>query len=114
MPIDAASATAAWPTAMFSSSIEEIVGRDPAVGQVAVIGRPDEKWGERPVLIVEPRSGQSLDTAALLQSLRGKVADWWIPDDVAFVDELPHTATGKLLKTKLREDFKDYRLPTAE
>ena len=64
------------------AEIEDIVGRDPAVGLVAVIGRSDAKWGERPVLIVEPRRGQSPDAEALLRSLRGKVADWWIPDQV--------------------------------
>jgi len=57
--------------------------------------------------------GAQVSRDELLAFYQGKVAKWWIPDDVVFVDELPHTATGKLLKTKLREDFKDYKLPTA-
>jgi fatty-acyl-CoA synthase len=87
------------------TEIEDIVGRDPSVGQVAVIGRPDEKWGERPVLVVEPRAGQSLDSEALLESLRGKVAKWWIPDRVAQVRSMPLASTGKIDKNRLRADY---------
>ncbi len=87
------------------AEIEEIVGRHPAVGLVAVIGREDEKWGERPVLIVEPRQGQVVDTQSLLASLRGKVADWWIPDDVEQIETMPLAATGKIDKIKLRADY---------
>jgi fatty-acyl-CoA synthase len=85
--------------------VEDIVGRHPSVRQVAVIGRPDEKWGERPVLIVEPRAGQSLDADALLESLQGKVAKWWIPDRVAQVRSMPLASTGKIDKNRLRADF---------
>jgi fatty-acyl-CoA synthase len=87
------------------TEIEDIVGRHPSVGQVAVIGRPDEKWGERPVLVVEPRAGQSLDAQALLESLRGKVAKWWIPDGVAEVRSMPLASTGKIDKNRLRADY---------
>ena len=87
------------------TEIEDIVGRHPSVGQVAVIGRPDEKWGERPVLVVEPRAGESLDSEALLESLRGKVARWWIPDCVAQVSSMPLASTGKIDKNRLRSDF---------
>jgi len=87
------------------AEIEDIVGRDPAVGLVAVIGRTDEKWGERPVLIMEPRRGQSLDAEALLRSLRGKVADWWIPDQALWIESMPLAATGKIDKNRLRADY---------
>jgi fatty-acyl-CoA synthase len=87
------------------AEIEDIVGRDPAVGQVAVIGRPDEKWGERPVLVVEPRAGESLEIGNLVASLKGKVADWWIPGEVVTVPAMPLAATGKINKIQLRTDF---------
>src|SRR5262249_5287206 len=85
--------------------IEDIVGRHPAVGLVAVIGRAHEKWGERPLLIMEPRRGETLDVPALLRSLRGKVADWWIPDQVVEVESMPLAATGKIDKARLRADY---------
>jgi acyl-CoA synthetase (AMP-forming)/AMP-acid ligase II len=87
------------------AEIEEIVGRHPSVGQVAVIGRADEKWGERPLLIVELRKGQSADAKALTSWLRGKVADWWIPEHVVQIEAMPLAATGKIDKTRLREDY---------
>ncbi|HEY5410927.1 MAG TPA: AMP-binding protein, partial [Caulobacteraceae bacterium] len=87
------------------AEIEEIVGRHPAVGQVAVIGRPDPKWGERPVLIVEPRQGQSLDAPGLLDVLRGEVPDWWLPDQVVQIVVMPLAATGKIDKNRLRADY---------
>ncbi|MGA9572356.1 MAG: AMP-binding protein, partial [Lysobacterales bacterium] len=88
-----------------SAEIEDIVGRHPSVGLVAVIGRPDEKWGERPILFVEPRAGQSFDPQAVLESLRGKVANWWIPDQINQVSSMPLAATGKIDKNKLRIDY---------
>jgi acyl-CoA synthetase (AMP-forming)/AMP-acid ligase II len=87
------------------AEIEEIVGCHPGVGQVAVIGRSDEKWGERPVLVVEPRKGAVLDPADLLRMLKGKVADWWIPDQVEQISAMPLAATGKIDKLQLRQDY---------
>ncbi|WP_374572078.1 AMP-binding protein [Phenylobacterium sp.] len=96
------------------TEIEEIVGQHPAVGQVAVIGRADPKWGERPVLIVEPRQGGSVDAAALLRDLRGKVPDWWLPDRFAQVAAMPLAATGKIDKIRLRTDYADGRIPAQD
>jgi len=75
------------------------------VGLVAVIGRSDAKWGERPVLIVEPRQGHTPDAQELLLCLRGKVADWWIPDQVVLIESMPLAATGKIDKNRLRMDY---------
>jgi acyl-CoA synthetase (AMP-forming)/AMP-acid ligase II len=85
------------------TEIETIVGRHPAVRHVAVIGRPDDKWGERPVLIVETEGGE--DHGALVALLRGKIADWWIPREVAEVDAMPLAASGKIDKQRLRADY---------
>lgn len=87
------------------TEIEDIVGRHPAVGQVAVIGRWDAKWGERPVLVVEPHRGQHVNAPALLDLLRGKVADWWIPEQVVQISSMPLAATGKIDKNQLRADY---------
>ena len=83
----------------------------PAVAEAAVIGVFHPKWDERPLLIVVKQKGAEVSKEELLDFMRNKVAKWQVPDDVVFVDELPHTATGKLLKTKLRKDFQDYKLP---
>jgi fatty-acyl-CoA synthase len=85
--------------------IEAIVGRLPGVGQVAVIGRADPKWGERPVLVVEAQQSQPLDDNAMLDALRGNVADWWIPDQVIQVARMPLAATGKIDKNRLRAEY---------
>ena len=77
-----------------------------------MIGVAHPKWQERPLLVVVKKQGKDVSRDELLGFLDGKVAKWWVPDDVVFVDELPHTATGKLQKMKLREAFRDYRLPT--
>jgi fatty-acyl-CoA synthase len=92
------------------NEIEAIVGRDPSVCSVAVIGRPDDKWQERPVLIVEPRPGHVLDPQALFDTLRGKIADWWLPDEIALVQAMPLAATGKLDKNQLRADYASGRI----
>jgi fatty-acyl-CoA synthase len=85
--------------------IETIVGRLPEVGQVAVIGQADPKWGERPILVVEPRKSHTIDTEAVLDALRGNVADWWIPDQVIQVAHMPLAATGKIDKNRLRAEY---------
>lgn len=97
-----------------SIELENIAVGHPDVTEAATIGVHHPKWDERPLLLVVARDGGDLTRDNMLQYFDGKVAKWWIPDDVVFVDELPHTATGKLLKIKLREEFKDYVLPTAE
>ena len=80
----------------------------PGVLEAAVIGIPHPRWDERPLLIVVGKPGAIVSKAEVLAYLTGKIAKWWMPDDVVFVDELPHTATGKLLKTALRERFRDH------
>jgi len=83
--------------------IEDIVGSLPAVALVAVVGREHPKWGERPVLIVEPRQDQAPTKESILAALRGKVPDWWLPDQVVLIDHMPLAATGKIDKRQLRE-----------
>ncbi len=96
-----------------SIDLENLAIAHPDVAEAAVIGIAHPKWDERPLLVVVKKAGANVSKEDLLKFFEGKIAKWWMPDDVAFVDKLPHTATGKLLKTKLREDFKDYQLPTA-
>jgi len=71
------------------------------------------KWDERPLLILVLKPGAKLEKEEILQYLEGKIAKWWMPDDVVVVDEIPHTATGKIQKLVLREKFGNHRLPTA-
>jgi len=87
------------------AEIEAIAGANPSICAVAVIARYDEKWGERPVLVVQPREGHPFEPVGLLETLRGKVADWWIPTELAEVGEMPLAATGKIDKNRLREQF---------
>ncbi len=96
-----------------SIDLENIAVAHPAVQQAAVIGVLHPKWDERPLLIVVKRPGMDVTREELLKFFEGKIAKWWLPDDVAFTDAIPLGATGKMLKTKLREQFKDYKLPTA-
>jgi len=96
-----------------SIDLENIAVAHPGIAEAAVIGVRHPKWDERPLVVAVKKSGASVTREELLGFFEGKVAKWWLPDDVAFVEQLPHTATGKLLKTKLRQDFKDYRLPGA-
>jgi len=90
----------------------EAVGH-PDVAEAAVIGIFHPKWDERPLLIIRKNEGADVSKDAVLSFLSDKIAKWWMPDDVAFVDDIPHTATGKINKLALREQFKDYVLPTA-
>ncbi|MFT5643585.1 MAG: acyl-CoA synthetase (AMP-forming)/AMP-acid ligase II, partial [Janthinobacterium sp.] len=93
--------------------LENIAMAHPAVMQAACIGVFHPKWDERPLLIVVKRPGASVSKEELLTFYDGKIAKWWTPDDITFVDALPVGATGKFLKNKMREQFKDYQLPTA-
>jgi len=83
--------------------MEDIVGRLPSIALAAVIPRADQKWGERPVLVVELQRDHAPNAPAILEALRGKVPDWWLPDEVLFVAQMPLAATGKIDKRKLRE-----------
>jgi len=96
-----------------SIELENVAIGHPAVAEAAVIGVRHPRWSERPLLLVVRKAGVSVDRDAILGFYEGKIAKWSTPDDVVFVDELPHTATGKLSKRTLREQYKDYRLPTA-
>ena len=93
--------------------LENVAVGHPEVAEACVIGIAHPKWDERPVLFIVRTDGSTLDKDGVLAFLEGKIAKWWTPDDVLFVDELPHTATGKLYKSVLREKYKDYVLPTA-
>jgi len=96
-----------------SIELENIAVGHPGVFEAAVIGVAHPKWDERPLLVAVRNEGSDVTAEDLLKFYEGKVAKWWIPDDVAFVDELPHTATGKLLKMDLRDKFEGYALPGA-
>jgi 3-(methylthio)propionyl---CoA ligase len=96
-----------------SIELENIAVAHPAVHEAAVIACRHPKWDERPLLVVVPKPGATVSREELLAFFEGKIAKWQIPDDVAVVAELPHTATGKLQKLKLREQFRDHVLPTA-
>ncbi|HYX03560.1 MAG TPA: 3-(methylthio)propionyl-CoA ligase [Reyranella sp.] len=95
-----------------SIDLENAAMAHPGVAEAAVIGVHHPKWDERPLLIVQRKPDATVDKQELIEFLSGKVAKWWLPDDVQFVEAIPHTATGKILKTRLREDFKGYTLPT--
>lgn len=97
-----------------SIEIENIAVGHPDVAEAAVIGVVHPKWDERPLLIIVRKPGKTPEKSGILDYLKGKIAKWWMPDDVAFVDEIPHTATGKIQKMALREQFKSYRFPDQE
>jgi len=94
-----------------SIELENIAVGHPKVAEAAVIGIRHPKWDERPLLVIVLKAGQKASKEEMLTFLEGKIAKWWMPDDVAFVAEIPHTATGKIQKTALRDQFKDYVLP---
>jgi fatty-acyl-CoA synthase len=88
--------------------IENLAVGHPDVQEAAVIGIVHPKWDERPLLIIVRKEGKDPKANDILDYMQGKIAKWWMPDDVAFVDEIPHTATGKIQKMELREQFADY------
>ncbi len=96
-----------------SIDLENAAVGAPGVAEAAVIGVRHPKWDERPLLLVRAKDGAAVTKEGVLAYLDGRIAKWWLPDDVLIVADLPHTATGKLLKTALREQYKDYLLPTA-
>jgi len=93
-----------------SIDLENIAVAHPAIAEAAVIGVKHPKWDERPIVVAVKKPGQQVSRDELLRFYEGKIAKWWMPDDVVFVNELPHTATGKLSKLTLRQQLKDYRL----
>ena len=95
-----------------SIDLENLAVGHPKVAEAAVIGVQHPKWDERPLLVIVLKKDQKASKDEILGFMQGKIAKWWMPDDVVFVEEIPHTATGKIQKTALRERFKDYRLPT--
>ena len=93
-----------------SIDVELCANSHPGVAESAVIGVAHPKWQERPLMLVVRRAGQQVSAEDLTSHLSARLANWWLPDEILFVDELPHTATGKILKTKLREQYKNHRL----
>lgn len=96
-----------------SIDIENIAVGHPKVANAAAIGIYHPKWDERPLLVVQAAPGETPSKEDVLAQLEGKIAKWWTPDDVVFVDEIPLGATGKINKLALRKTFEDYKLPTA-
>jgi fatty-acyl-CoA synthase len=97
-----------------SIDLENLAVGHPKVAEAAVIGVAHPKWDERPLLVIVLKKGESATKEDLLGFMQGKIAKWWMPDDVVFVDEIPHTATGKIQKLALRKQFKDYVLPSVQ
>ena len=89
-----------------SIQVENIVIGHNKISEAAVIGVKHKKWDERPLLLAV--KSEEVEKKEIFDFLKDKIANWWMPDDIVFVEELPHTATGKLLKTGLREDFKNH------
>jgi acyl-CoA synthetase (AMP-forming)/AMP-acid ligase II len=94
-----------------SIDVENVAVGCPGIAEAAVIGLPHPKWSERPLLIVVRAKEADVTKDQILAYLDGKIAKWWMPDDVVFVEEIPHTATGKISKLELRKRFADYVLP---
>jgi fatty-acyl-CoA synthase len=93
-----------------SIDLENIAVAHPAIAEAAVIGIKHPKWDERPIVVAVKKPGREISRDELIKFYEGKIAKWWMPDDVVFVAELPHTATGKLSKLTLRQQLKDYKL----
>ena len=96
-----------------SVELENEIMSHPSVAEAAVIGVSHPKWQERPLACVVVREGESVTKEELLEYLDGRVAKWWLPDDIVFIDEVPKTSVGKFSKKDLRTRFEDYELPTA-
>jgi fatty-acyl-CoA synthase len=96
-----------------SIDLENLAVGHPKVAEAAVIGVKHPKWDERPLLVIVLKKDQVATREDILRCMQGKIASWWMPDEVVFVDEIPHTATGKIQKTVLRERFKNFVLPGA-
>jgi len=96
-----------------SIQLENVAISHPDVAEAAIIAATHPKWSERPLLIVVAKPGHDIDKSSVLAIYRGKVADWWLPDDVVVVDELPHTATGKIQKLALRSRYRDHLVAAA-
>jgi fatty-acyl-CoA synthase len=94
--------------------LENLAVGHPKVAEAAVIGVAHPKWDERPLLVIVLKKGETTTKEDILGFMQGKIAKWWMPDDVVFVGEIPHTATGKIQKITLRKQFKDYRLPNVQ
>jgi fatty-acyl-CoA synthase len=97
-----------------SIDIENFAVGHPAVANAAAIGLPHPKWDERPLLIIELKPGETATVDEVLNYLNGKIAKWWMPDDVVFIDKIPLGATGKINKLSLRQTFKDHKLRTIQ
>ncbi|PKP98155.1 MAG: long-chain fatty acid--CoA ligase [Alphaproteobacteria bacterium HGW-Alphaproteobacteria-13] len=97
-----------------SIELENAAVGAPGVQEAAAVGVFHPKWDERPILLIVKKPDAEVGEADILDYLKDKVAKWWLPDEILFVDELPHTATGKILKRQLRDDYKDYRLKALE
>jgi fatty-acyl-CoA synthase len=93
-----------------SIELENAAVGAPGVQEAAAVGVYHPKWDERPVLLIVKKPGVDVSEMAIIDYLKDKVAKWWLPDEVIFVDALPHTATGKILKRQLRDEYKDYQL----
>ncbi len=95
-----------------SIDVENEAAGCPGIAEAAVIAVSHPKWDERPLLIAVKKPDAAITKEDVIEHLKGALAKWQLPDDVIFVDPLPHTATGKILKTKLRSEYRDYKLPT--
>ena len=94
-----------------SVDLENLAVGHPDVAEAAVVGVSHPKWGERPLLVVVLKPAASPLKDPILDFMRPRVAKWWLPDDIVFVDAIPHTATGKILKSALRETYRDHNWP---